>query len=135
MTPQQIYGHVRRIPFAFSPKIAGIIEAQIAIDMADDVIAEQKAQGLKPGAMPALPPAAYKDSKFVRRERTLQPILDQLAAHGVMTAVAIGDLIGRHPCTVHAACRELQAQNKVSQLAINANGHVAYTLTEAGVIA
>ena len=132
MTPQQIYGAVRLAPFAFSPKLAGVLEAQIAIDMAEDVITEQKAQGLKPGAMPVLPPAAHKDSKLVRRERTLQPILEQLAAHGVMTALAIGNAIDRHVCTVHAACRELRTQGKVAQLSIGANGQVAYTLTAAG---
>lgn len=135
MTPQQIYGHVRRSPFAFAPKLAGIIEAQIAIDMAEDVIAEQKAQGLKPGAMPVLPPAAHKDSKLVRRERTLQPILDQLEQHGVLTALAIGNAIGRHACTVHAACRELRSQGKVTQLSIGKNGQVAYTLSARGMLA
>lgn len=134
MIPQQIYGAVRLAPFAFSPKLAGAIEAQIAIDMAEDVIAEQKAQGLKPGAMPVLPPAAHKDNKFVRRARTLQPILDQLEQHGVLTALAIGNAIGRHACTVHAACRELKTQGKVTQLSIGANGQVAYSLTASGML-
>lgn len=135
MTPQQVYGAVRLSPFAFSLKLAGVLEAQIAIDMAEDVIAEQRSQGLKPGALPALPPAALKVSAFVRRERALKPILDQLERHGVMTALAIGNAIGRHACTVHAACRELRVQGKVTQLSIGANGQVAYTLSAMGMLA
>lgn len=134
MTPQEIYGAVRLAPFAFSPKLAGAIEVQIAIDMAEDVIAEQRAQGLRPGALPALPPAALKVSAFVRREHALKPILDQLEQHGVMTALAIGNAIGRHACTVHAACRELRTQGQVTQLSIGKNGQVAYSLTASGML-